>query len=91
MENLNVELCEMAGGILKLTRVGSKLVKVSYETHALAERKALAAAKGIYHFESCKHCGTWLDQNHRGAWVDINERFLCRYSPTSMHAPVDGE
>lgn len=89
MENLSIDVQEMAGGTLTLTRVGRKLVKVSYETHAVRERKDLARAKGIDTFESCQHCGTWIDRNHRGYWVDINEHFLCRYSPVSMHKPCD--
>lgn len=83
---LRAEVVECADGVLNLLWEGNKLAGVSFDTRAPKRAPNQNSYNPLtYEWEFCAHCGTWLEKDDRGAWVDLNDRFLCRESPSSMH------
>lgn len=79
---MTTETLTMGDGTLTLTRDGRKLVKVSF-LHNDQSNKPQSFFDTL---ETCRHCGTYLEDDGRGTWRDFGGRFLCKESPSCMHS-----
>lgn len=89
---MDVEVLQMAEGVLTLVRQNGKLVGSTYSHNPtikiVQEREEMRAILGDSDPERCFYCGTWVDLFENGSYYDFADHFLCRQSPTSMHRPM---